>query len=164
MRARVLQVPALVLLAFVAMPSNSTFGQAGTTAAGSYERVTGSSNPAVNYFGGMRTRAAVVNAPRRQAPQPHTAPSPPHVKPFSNVYQSPTVTPYLGLDIATGDLGVPNYYAFVRPQLRQQEALAAASGQLHGNQRLRMAGQPATAGGPGTPQFLNTGGYFPTAQ
>lgn len=41
-------------------------------------------------------------------------------QPFSNIYQSPTVSPYLSL-LNRNSTGLPTYQTLVRPQIEQQQ-------------------------------------------
>jgi hypothetical protein len=62
--------------------------------------------------------------PRRAPLQAMPAMPPrPKSKPFQTVYRDPTISPYLNLyreDETSGS--APNYFAFVRPQMDQNEA------------------------------------------
>jgi hypothetical protein len=82
------------------------------------------SRQVLDYFGSDAARATLSQLPRRTPIQP-SATSPPRqrAKPFEGVQLDSTVSPYLNLHRnESEDESAPNYYAFVRPQLEQQEA------------------------------------------
>ncbi len=144
----------------------ASFGQINQTA----------TTPAAQYFAN-RSANNVTNQNRAQAPgmQNH-APAPQHVqisgsKPFQNVQQAPTLSPYLALDLIESSTQLPNYHAFVQPQIQQRAANESQAREL---QRLRQQVRVATATGvlsrnptAGVPttgsssQFMNMGSYFP---
>lgn len=127
--------------------------------------------PALQYFGGHKLTIA-------PAPRPRTAlPTPQPVqlsggKPFQAVSRPPSLSPYMGLDMLESDVGLPNYYAYTRPQIQQRQANAAQQAQLRRlQQQMRMANATGVvsrnpSGGIPTTghssQFLNMGGYYPT--
>jgi len=95
-------------------------------------------------------------------------------KPFSHLNRGSTISPYLSLDLRESAVGLPNYYAYVRPQLQQQQTNRAQAAQIR---RLQNQLRIATASGivssnpnGGIPttghssQFMNLGGYFPTVR
>ena len=108
--------------------------------------------------------------PAIAAPQARSLPP---VKPFQTEFERPTVSPYLQLHREDLDGTLPNYFAFVRPQIQQQELLEQQRTELQTiHRRLQQSGRqaatagagsaPGTAGPPATyhARFLNTGGYF----
>ncbi len=127
-------------------------------------------NPALRYFGGKNAQT-VYRQPafRQQLPQPQ----PVHVarasKPFSSSVRSSTITPYLNLDVRQSTVGLPNYYAFVKPQLDQQRTNQRQARRMQRMQQdLRMASTPGIVSPDGgipttghSTQFLNMGSYFP---
>lgn len=131
------------------------------------------STPAMKFFGrGMRTPVTQPRQ-RRQAP-PANQIQVAGGKPFQSINRGPSVTPYLQLDAFEGNTGIPNYYARVLPQVQQQQTTKAQAAQLRQlQQQLRTTRRPgavATNRNGGVPttghssQFLNNGGYFPSAQ
>ncbi|MCC6492088.1 MAG: hypothetical protein IT424_03600 [Pirellulales bacterium] len=137
-----------------------------------YEQKTGVNNPASSFFGAGKhayyTQPATVPVP---APVPvQTAPT---AKPFAQVYQQPTISPYLALDVRESDSAIPNYFMYVRPLLDQQRMNQAQQVQYRRLQqqvrRTSAAGAVTSANG-GIPttghsaQFMNIGGYYPQAR
>lgn len=102
-----------------------------------------------------------------------TSPAVPVVKPFQMAPHRPTISPYLQLHREDLDDTLPNYFAFVLPQMQQQEQIHRQQLELERiHQRLQQTGNPAAAG-QGTAhegtdrmppnyhsRFMNTGGYF----
>jgi hypothetical protein len=139
---------------------------------GSYERVSGRNNPAVNFFGGGRM---VSPQPKAYVPSntlpPNTSMQRMRVgKPFSSVQQSSGVSPYLGLDNRESESSIPNYYQFVKPALDQQRINQVQQAQyqrLNRQFRTTAAAVGATLPNGSIPttghstQFMNNGGYFP---
>jgi hypothetical protein len=94
------------------------------------------------------------------------------IKPFQWTPQRPTISPYLQLYREGLDDTLPNYFAFVLPQIEQQELLHRQQLELARiGQQLqaasRFASHPAAGAGAlsAPPQnyqarFMNTGGYF----
>ncbi len=131
--------------------------------------------PAMKYFGhGLRMPVAHPQSARPQSRR--SAPPTQQIqsaseKPFQNVHRRPTISPYLGLDSIESNVGLPNYYSRVLPQLQQQEANDAQATELRRLQRqVRTADAQGTIANPrksgtfGTDynsQFLNHSGYFP---
>lgn len=139
----------------------------------SYERVSGRSNPALNFFGGAPAQAYAARPPR-PLPPPRPVNVGPVAKPFSGVQQAAAITPYLGLDAVRDDgTSLPNYFLYVRPQLEQQRV-----NQVQQAQYRRLQQQVRTAAAPGvvttahggipttghSSQFMNSGGYYPSLQ
>jgi hypothetical protein len=127
-------------------------------------------NPALRYFGGKNAQTVYQQPPaRQQLPAPQPVQVTRASKPFSGMVTNSTITPYLNLDVRQSDVGIPNYYAFVRPQLEQQRTNQLQSRQMQRMQRdLRMASVPGIASPNGgipttghSTQFLNIGNYFP---
>ncbi len=149
----------------------ASFGQTNQTA----------TTPAAQYFANRSAHNA-MNRNQTQTPGIQTpgmqnyAPAPQHVqisgsKPFQNVQQSPTLSPYLAMDLIESSTQLPNYHAFVQPQIQQRAANESQAREL---QRLRQQVRVATATGvlsrnptAGVPttgsssQFMNMGSYFP---
>jgi hypothetical protein len=166
--------------------SGAAFGQAGYgqmtpgarptfRAPGSYERVSGRSNPALNFFRGARP--AVYTPPSfrsQQMPAPQPVQTAAYVKPHSGLPTGPSVTPYLALDQLETQNGMPNYYLYVKPQLDQSDMNQAQQMQNRRmQQQLRRASTAGilprtTSGGMPTTghstQFMNNGGYYPGLQ
>lgn len=95
-------------------------------------------------------------------------------KPFQDIQQQPTLSPYLALDLIESSTGLPNYTMFVQPQIQERAANEAREREL---QRLRQQVRVAAARGvvskngtasvPTTGsslQFMNVGSYFPSAR
>ncbi|HEX5472231.1 MAG TPA: hypothetical protein VFW73_10105 [Lacipirellulaceae bacterium] len=91
--------------------------------------------------------APLVQAPRRGG------------KPFNAVQSQPTISPYLYLNAGTPNSSpMTNYFAFVRPQLEQQQA---AQQQQHEMQQLRAQMQKlSSGGGMQTPAESNVSAHF----
>lgn len=149
-------------------------GTATAQTAGSYQRVSGSSNPALEFYGGSAALAFAPQPTVRPLPvvPPADAPDPAR-KPFSSLRPGPNLSPYLALDIRESSTSLPNYYAFVRPQLEQQQF---EQQQQRQNQRLQQQVRSASEmvgatrgvnnGVPGTghsTHYFNMGGYYPGA-
>ncbi|MBX3434686.1 MAG: hypothetical protein KF847_15310 [Pirellulales bacterium] len=140
---------------------------------GVYQRLSGASNPALEYYG--RGRAQFRPAPKSAAVAPAAAQAvqtAPASKPFTDYRAGSNLSPYLALDIQESSVGLPSYYAFVQPQLEQQRF---AQRQQMQNQRTQQQLRSATAAGAinrgvngGLPttghstQYFNMGGYYPT--
>jgi hypothetical protein len=127
-------------------------------------------NPALRYFGGKNAQTVYQQPPsRQQLPPPQLVHSARANKPFSGTVRTSTITPYLNLDVRQSDVGLPNYYAFVRPQLEQQRTNQQQRRHMQRMQRdLRLASVPGIASPNGgipttghSTQFLNIGNYFP---
>ena len=138
---------------------------------GSYQRVSGRSNPALEFFGG--SRALRYSAPGRtvQMPAPQPVQTAAYQKPFAGQQQGPSISPYLALDQFETQQGLPNYYLYVKPQ---QDQTAMNQAQQVQNRRMQKQMRRAmttgimptsTSGGMPTTghstQFMNNGGYFP---
>lgn len=127
----------------------------------------------------------VPQAPGQFARPPVAAATParvtPAVKPFHMASQRPTISPYLNLYREEQDDTLPNYFAFVLPQLRQQQFAQQQLQELtRMQQQLQQAGTggaPAAGHRPAMPagwsasaadqqpfsyhsRFMNTGSYF----
>ncbi len=128
-------------------------------------------SPAMRYFVGERRQPKLRRVPRQPMPLPQPVRVAQRTKPFSNLRRSPTISPYLALDQLQSEVGLPNYYAYVRPLMQQQEANQLQRSNLQRMERqLRAASATGIASGNpsgGMPttghskQFLNTGGFFP---
>ena len=129
--------------------------------------------PAMKYFGRGIRMPVVQRQARRFAPQSGRIQLA-GGKPFQNINSRPSISPYLGLDMLESSGGLPNYYTRVLPQIEQQAANQAQSAELRRlQQQVRLANAPGTisnnrnGGVPTTgysSQFMNNGGYFPTAR
>jgi len=133
------------------------------------QKLDGFSTPARQYFGNRLPGTSSQQGVRRRLP----APRPLQLrgsKPFESLQRPPTFSPYLNLNIRESELGLPNYYAFVRPLQQQQNANRKQAANLR---KLQQQVRTATATGivsnnpnGGVPttghssQFLNLGGYF----
>lgn len=139
----------------------------------SYERNTGRSNPALNFYGRPKASGYGSHSRSVQAPAPVPVQTKPMGKPFSTYRAQSTITPYLGLDYFEDSVGVPNYFLFVRPQLDQNYVNRE---QRNDNRALRAGLRQAKAGGAvtrpagGIPttghstQFMQEGAYYPSLQ
>jgi hypothetical protein len=153
-------------LLFVGLNGAISFGQVNQ----------GMSTPAAQYFT-ARYNGGAQNQPMQQGPgMRNYAPAPQAVeitgtKPFQNIQHAPTLSPYLALDLIESSTQLPNFQAFVQPQLQQRAANESQARELA---RLRQQVRVATSRGvvsrnptPGVPttgssmQFLNMGSYFP---
>jgi hypothetical protein len=127
--------------------------------------VTNQTQQALNFYGGYSARATLNQMPRRTPIQPAAMGQMAHDgKPFQGVTASTTISPYLNLfrDEERETESVPNYYAFVRPQLDQQEALAQQQRELDRRGRQLNHRPPG-----GSAQYQSSGGparYMDTAQ
>lgn len=137
----------------------------------SYVSPANRTTPALRYFG----RGRYSQAPQRQTQQRVAATrpvQPTHGKPFQEIDNRPSLSPYLGLDMVQTNEGIPNYYLRVLPQQQQRDAEQRQAAELRKlQQRARLAHAPGIVGGVragGVPttgrssQFMNDGGYFPT--
>jgi hypothetical protein len=149
-------------------------GSSSTTALGQVNQ--GMSTPAAQYFT-ARNNGGIQNQYPQQTPGLRNhAPAPQAVeisgsKPFQNIQHAPTLSPYLAMDLIESSTQLPNYQAFVQPQLQQRAANDAQAREIA---RLRQQVRVATSHGvvsrnptPGVPttgssmQFMNMGSYFP---
>lgn len=172
----------LSCLALAATQRSTALGQAGYgqmtsgaapsfRAPGSYQRLSGRDNPALNFFGGSRALYQAPSARAQQVPAPQPVQTAAYVKPFKGVQRNGPLTPYLALDQFETQNGLPNYYLYVKPQLEQQ-----ATNQAQELQNRRLAQQlrrastsgimpRSTSGGMPTTghstQFMNNAGYYP---
>jgi hypothetical protein len=154
--------------------ATGSFAQSGSSSAAStgtssgYLRTSGRDNPALRYF--TRSQAHFATTQMAGRPSLPAAPRPTvsaRSKPFSSIPAGPTVSPYLALDLQENGVGLPNYYAFVRPQLEQEQQRQVQQVQYQRIQQQFNAasGSPAFSNG-GLPttghstQFMNPGGYF----
>ncbi len=166
---RFMAIFTIVALAVVLQNQPPAFGQSAPSS--NYHRLSGQQNPAIQYFGGglgrpVRTGPQRAGLPNSGGLTPvSTAP----IKPFSYVQRGPTVSPYLGLDLVETASGLPNYFAYVRPQLdrireleSQQAQLNRLQKQVGGRSSRPEAKESHPANGPNgyRAQFLNTGSYF----
>lgn len=127
--------------------------------------------PPIVSFSGQITNPAAVPTPQRMPIQP--AVSPPAAqssKPFENTAGPGTISPYLNLFREDTDAEVlPNYYAFVRPQLEQREANRRQQQELQQLERQMQGGPMAAGASMGTAnsgtrrlpgRFMNTAQFY----
>jgi len=113
-------------------------------------QVTNQTRQTLNFYGGYSARATLSQMPRRAPLQSSASqqPTPWQSKPFETIYGEPTISPYLNLyRDEENDEGVPNYFAFVRPQMEQLEANRLQQRefqQLRGQVQGMSGGLPAT--------------------
>jgi hypothetical protein len=137
---------------------------------------TNQTRQAIGFYGGRSARATLAQMPRRMTVQPSAAsaapngqPLAPRARPFDSATARPTISPYLNLyrDEADSEV-VPNYFAFVRPQLEQQEANQRQQQQLEQLERRFPSGMPTVVGpqyggsaGRSTPaRFMDTAQFY----
>ena len=95
--------------------------------AGNYRGASVPLTPAMKYFG----RAVQPVAPAHHvSPAPQPVPRQAASKPFDDVLQPSSISPYLNLDRLELDVSLPNYHAFVLPQLEQEEELQRQAAEL----------------------------------
>jgi hypothetical protein len=122
--------------------------------------------PIVNVHSRPNAQATLSRMPRRMTvqPRPKAPAAPARGKPFQAIQMEPAVSAYLNMYRRESDGGnVPNYFAFVLPQLEQQEANRQQAAEL---QKLRGQVQGLTAAG-GAPNSANMSAharYMDTAQ
>lgn len=76
---------------------------------------------AIGYNSNAAASQSVAQLPRRTSSVPAAQPSRRGAKPFQNVAQDPTITPWLNLYRPEELTELPNYFAYVRPQMQQLE-------------------------------------------
>lgn len=119
----------------------------------------------VNVYSNPNAQAMLSRMPRRMAFQPQPkASKTPRGKPFQSIPMEPAVSPYLNMyrrDVDGGNL--PNYFAFVLPQLEQQQASRQQTAEL---QKLRDQVQNlgASGGAPSSASMSAHARYMDTAQ
>ena len=129
------------------------------------------STPASQFFSGARSVRS-YQTPSRPTAAPQQMDISQQGKPFANLYRRPALSPYLSLELFNEeDTGLPNYYAFYKPQRDQQEANELQEARIRRlQQQVRMANSTGALSRnptPGMPttgnssQFLNLGGYYP---
>ena len=133
--------------------------------------ITNQGRQVLGFYGGQSAVATLSQMPRRTSIQ--TAAAPPLVprgKQFQAVNNNgPTVSPYLNLfrDENENTAGLPNYYAFVKPQLDQRDASERQQREMQQLQRQmqRVAGGGryqsngrACAGAPA--RFMDTAQFY----
>ncbi|MEQ8209010.1 MAG: hypothetical protein RH917_04195 [Lacipirellulaceae bacterium] len=145
-----------------------SFGEA------TFGSTTGHSNPAQRYFG-TSGAVATPQTPRRPAfrQPPVTRPTTRTIrKPFENVTPQSNLSPYLSLDLLASPNAIPNYHAYVRPQLEQSHQQQKQNAQIQRLQSqvsaVNLPGAPAATNGVPTTghstQFMNVGGYYSQPQ
>jgi hypothetical protein len=82
------------------------------------------SRPPLGFYGGFSAQATMSQFPRRPPIQPNSPrPIRRQAKPFEESDPEPTISPYMHLDRDEDEIpGIPNYFAFVRPQMEQLQA------------------------------------------
>lgn len=138
-----------------------------------FERKTGRTNPALNFFGGAKNSTYASQGRSVQPPAPVPVNTRPMGKPFSSYRASSPISPYLRLDYMESSTSTPNYFMFVTPALDQSQVNREMK---NDNRALRSTVRQATANGAvtrpagGLPttghsqQFMNGGGYYPMAR
>lgn len=82
-------------------------------------------------------------------------------KPYSNLTTTPTVSPYLNLFRDETEGALPNYHAFVQPQLQQQELVRQQRRELDRLERqVRQASYNAPAKVAGGARYGDTGRFY----
>ncbi|QDU59123.1 hypothetical protein [Aeoliella mucimassa] len=129
----------------------------------------------IDFYGGTTSGRALSQIPQRPSTVSSGVSSPPPVrrvsKPFSGgVSSSPTISPYLNLFREESSEELPNYHAFVRPMLQQQQTNTMNQRELNTLQsEVRQASyqqSSATSNG-GVPitghgtRYMNTSGFYP---
>ncbi|HEY4235483.1 MAG TPA: hypothetical protein VGM76_18775 [Lacipirellulaceae bacterium] len=113
--------------------------------------LTSQTRQALGFYGGQSALATLNQIPHMTpAPTGFAPPQPAGqaIKPFQYATERPTLSPYLNLyRDDKGSQGVPNYYAFVQPQLEEQ---AAQQRQQIQSQRQQRRGQSAASPARGT--------------
>ena len=126
--------------------------------------------PAMRYFGNVAADPVVGQRRPQLLAMSHPVPLT-SSKPFENAVRQPTLSPYLSLNLIENETGLPNYHAWVRPQVRQRETDRERSFQTRRQQRKLQAVDASSQVSPnrggqvpttdGTSRFLNLGSYFP---
>jgi hypothetical protein len=121
----------------------------------------------LDYYGGQAARATLHQMPRRTPIQPtQTGQMPHHGKPFQTATTAPTVSPYLNLfrDEDEAAQSAPSYYAFVRPQLEQQQTNERQQRELQRLERQMQRGatgpSPAVSSGGSIARFMDTAQFY----
>jgi hypothetical protein len=111
-------------------------------------QLTNQTRQAIGFYGGLSARATLAQMPRRMPIQPSASrPLMPRSKPFTSATNRPPISPYLNLFRDESDSeSAPNYFAFVLPQLEQQEADARQQRELQQLERQFQGGSPAAVG------------------
>lgn len=78
------------------------------------------------------------------------------VSPYANIYNRPTVSPYLNL-LQTNQFGITPYHTLVRPQLEAREALQQQGSNIQRLQQQQARQQQAFRGARGGMGTLRTG-------
>jgi hypothetical protein len=123
--------------------------------------ITNQARQALGFYGGYSAQATLNQMPRRAPvqPNPQMSSARHQAKPFGTARSEPTVSPYLNLfrdERNSG--GIPNYFAYVRPQMDQLEANQTQQREL---QQLRGRLQNMPAANTAMPQSY--GGPRPAA-
>lgn len=137
--------------------------------------VPGHASRAIAYFGGGAAAQTHATMPSRLSLPARVStsigPPKPRSKPFAAASNGATISPYLNLFRDETVESAPNYYAFVRPQLRQRELNRQQQSQLQTLQRRVQKYAQKSSAGPrqsatGAPltghrtRYMDTGGYF----
>lgn len=149
---------------------SQTVAQPAAPASSGYERISGTNNPALRFYGGGRPLQYTASVNRTAMPAPRPVNTAPMSKPFAYNVQSANVSPYLALDVQETATSVPSYYAFVRPQLDQHQMNQVQQAEYRKlQQQVRTASAagavlPSTSGGIPTTghstQFQNYSGFY----
>lgn len=100
----------------------------------------------LNYYGARQAAANLQPSPRpRFIPNGARTTTAPATRPFTNADAGPTVSPYLNLFREDFDESIPNYHAFVRPQLQQQRANRRQQAEIERLERQVRAAEAAPA-------------------
>jgi hypothetical protein len=153
----------------VAVPTVTNLASAGSSAALAIPNQT---RQALGFYGGQSALATLNSLPRNTTYQPaqvaSSQPSQHPTKPFQNAANRPTMSPYLNLfRDDKGSQGIPNYYAYVQPQLEQQAAGERQQIQSERRERQnRSAPSAPTAQSGAVPQagFSTSAHFMDTAQ
>jgi hypothetical protein len=136
------------------------------TPAGAESAIPNQTRQALGFYGGRSALATLNEVPHStvyqssQAAMPQATRRP--AKPFQNATSRPALSPYLNLfrDDKTST-GIPNYYAFVQPQLEQE---AASQRQQIQSQRRERQGQAAASAQSGVEAQATSAHFMDTAQ
>ena len=152
------------------------FAAWGQTAAGVYappfnQTMTKQTQRVLDFYGRSNSAAVSLNQiPRRPTSPPAVPWSPRPTKPFTGGSLRSSVSPYLNLFRWDSEDSAPNYFAFVQPQLQQQEFAQRQQAEMRRlNRQVQAASASlgiAPAGSGAVPstghatRYMNTGGYY----
>lgn len=128
-------------------------------------QMTSQARRAIDYYGGAQAVATLGQIPRPPAiVSSATSSLQRGSKPFQTINQDPTVSPYLNLYRDEADPNaLPNYFAFVRPQLEQIETNRQQMREMQQLRRQVQGGSPAAAGPPTigrAARFMDTAQFY----